>query len=196
MSENYDATWMDYIRPQFNITTSSNSYMSSDLYREYMEHAKHLYQEKPRMGEDLFRIKLKLKKESPEMGYNNGYGDDNRSDAQKIDDAVREAIAKPRREAEIAKRIAAVSALESLKDVAVGTVITFTRKNARGDKKDVTYAALKSADNQWFVTGDGYRSNGDQQSFDSLLAWLTTGDTLAENVQAATKFAPVSAPAV
>lgn len=139
-------------------------------------------------------IPPKISKEKPEMGYNDY--DNNRgrvlSSQEQIDAAVREAIEKPRREAEIAKRVAAVGVLESLKDAKVGTLITFTRQT--GKKEPLTYAALKTADDRWFVTGDGYASNGEPRTFDNLLQWLTTGETLAENVQQATKFEAVSAP--
>jgi hypothetical protein len=133
-------------------------------------------------------------KETSKMGYNdyNNDGRDSRSNQDQIDDAVRERIEKPRREAEIAKRVALVTALESLATAEVGTVIAFVKKL---DKKDFNYAAVKSADDRWSVTGDGRYSNGLTYVWSDLLTNLTTGPDLAENVQVATGFSALQAPA-
>jgi hypothetical protein len=134
-------------------------------------------------------ISPELKKETPEMGYN----DDNRSSQQKIDDAVREQIEAPRREAEIAKRKALVLSLEPLADAKVGTVLVFTRKYAG---TDFTVAVIKTDADVWAMTGDGYNpTRGDRVSFKQLLEYLTTGQAVAENVQVATGFAAPQAPA-
>jgi hypothetical protein len=132
-------------------------------------------------------------KEMPKMGYNDyNDGRDSRSNQDQIDDAVRERIEKPRREAEIAKRVALVTALEPLATAEVGTVIAFVKKF---DKKDFNYAAVKSADDRWSVTGDGLYSNGLTYGWSDLLTNLTTGPNLAKNVQVATSFSALQAPA-
>ncbi len=117
-----------------------------------------------------------------------------RTEAERIDDEVREAIAAPRRAAEIAKRIALVSTLESLANAEVGTVITFSKKLDSSDKTSTTFAAIKVSDDAtWAVTGDGRWSNGQRRSFDSMLEWMTTGPNLVENVQKADSFSDVAA---
>lgn len=136
-------------------------------------------------------IPPKNTEERPEMGSNydperyDNYGNP-KSDQRMIDEAVLEAIAKPRREAEIARRVALVTALEALTDVEVGTVLTFDRKSG---KDNVLYAALKTKDDMWSVTGDGRYSTSD------LIQHLSTGSFPAENIQVADTFTPLAAPA-
>lgn len=135
-------------------------------------------------------IPPETKKEKPIMGYN----DDTRSSQQKIDDAVREAIEKPRREAEIARRVALVASLEPLATAPVGTVLTFERNY--GNETPVLQAAIKAEDDVWNTTYDPYTgSRGERVGFKKLLDMLTTGQYLAENVQVATNFAAPQAPA-
>lgn len=134
-------------------------------------------------------------KENSDMGYNdnldrNGYP---KSSQTLIDEAVREAIEAPRRAAEIAKRVAAVTALTAaFAEAATGALFTFTKKHG---KDDVSFAAFKTGDNRWSVTGDGRYTNGATYTWDELLSYLTVGSDLAENVQLATAFSPLDASA-
>lgn len=96
---------------------------------------------------------------------------------QEIDDAVREAIEKPKREAEIAKRVAAVQALTP-DTYDVGTVIKFKRQYG---KTTYTFAALKVEGDKWFVTGSTLVSSAGW-NWTNLVEWMTTGENLVTDV--------------
>jgi hypothetical protein len=135
-------------------------------------------------------------KEMPKMNYNNNDSDDDRRSAQqKIDDLVREQIEAPRIAAEVAKRVALVTSLEPLADAPIGTVLVFSRTYNNGGNTTYVSAVIKADVDVWAMTGDGYNSaRGDRVGFKQLLGYLTTGQTLAENVQVATGFAAPQAP--
>lgn len=103
------------------------------------------------------------------------------NDQQAIDDQVKEAIAAPRRAAEVARRVEAVHALDVLADAEVGTVLRFRRTYS---KKEYTYAAIKVADNSWYVTGNSTVHSG-SYVWEGLLEWMTTGENLVHEVQVA-----------
>lgn len=205
MEENYFGTGFDPLWSSYGPIKFEKSPYEAELRTEYEGVYRRMgklfeYQAKSRHSETRARllealrqpqggIPPELKKEKPEMGYN----DDNRSSQQKIDDAVREAIEAPRREAEIAKRKALVLSLEPLADAKVGTVLVFTRTYAG---TDFIVAVIKTDTDVWAMTGDGYNSTrGDRVNFKQLLEYLTTGQATAQNVQVATGFAAPEAPA-
>jgi hypothetical protein len=102
-----------------------------------------------------------------------------------IDAEVKERIAKPKREAEVARRVEAVGKLEVLGTAAVGTAITFTRKLG---SINYSYAALKYADDAWAVTGNGSGLGIGPVTWEALLTWMTTGPALVSDVKVATAF--------
>lgn len=185
----YDLGYLQYPSSHSHtIVTSSNTSSYDQFRREFREELRSRYQERPQMGDVLSQLlKAKAKKEKPEMGYNDYDNRDRRSSQEKIDDAVREAIEAPRRAAEIERRVAAVTALEPVLALPVGSVFTFNKKYD-GAKDETTFAAIKTADNVWAVTGDGRYSNGQRYSVSDLMHFLTTGTDLATAVKTASKF--------
>jgi hypothetical protein len=168
-------------QPKPHLPYVTTSYNIKDLFRQLRD------MRIPMTGNRMF---LAPEKEKEPMGSN--YDNDGRSNQQKIDDAVREEIEAPRRAAEIAKRVAAVKALEPIVAGAVGTVVTFNKKLDRGDKTSYAYAAIKVSDDAWALTGDGQYTNGNRLNSKDFLSHLVTGPNAAEDVQAATEFAPVA----
>lgn len=196
MSDNYDATWYDYSRDQvtrygdhnhtinynsgerlvYTTTTPESNRLMYEMIRKlsYPPDTK-LHKKLPYPGGTP---KSPSDKETTDMSTNGL----NRDDLYAIDEAVREAIAAPKRAAEIAARKAAVEALGVEDKYEVGTVLTFDRESS----KTVTHShvALKTADG-WYATGGRLTGNG-VQSWDNLLHWMTTGENLVSNVAIST----------
>jgi len=169
VEENFDSLWMYEPQPRygggyFTITTSSNThrlttneYVEHSPYSEFMDHM----------------ITTKLKKEKSPVPAA-------KTKQQEIDDAVREAIEKPKREAEIARRVAAVEKIaENTHEV--GTVLRWKRKLGKGNHNYV-YAAIKAGDDKWYVTGSQMVStNG--WTWEVLVEWMTTGEHLVTDLE-------------
>jgi len=111
----------------------------------------------------------------------------NTAEQQEIDEAVREAIEKPRREAEIAKRVAAIQAIGTDDTHEVGAVMRWKRKYG---KTVYAYAAIKTADEKWYVTGSQTTSAGGY-TWDKLVEWMTTGENLITDLEIASGWNPV-----
>lgn len=187
MSESWDPTWYDYDRLRYE----------DEIYwkQPYPQQKKLQVTLPPQTIADIVQLKQKLisqaqtLKETPPMGTN--FSD---NDQYMIDNAVREAIEKPRREAEIALRVGAVQTLSPmLEDADPGTVIRFVRTYS---KRPYTYAAIKvvRSENEepvWYVTGSA-ATRADTYTTETLLRWMTTGDSLVSDVQIATEFADVT----
>jgi hypothetical protein len=117
-------------------------------------------------------------------------GNDNKSskakekeltEQEQIDAEVREAIAAPRRKAEVERRTTALEALGFKDAHSVGTVIRWKRKLG---KNVYTYAAIKTSEDQWFVTGSKtVRTSG--WTWEALTEHMVTGETIAEDVRVA-----------
>lgn len=119
-----------------------------------------------------------------------------KTDQQLIDDAVKEAIARPIREAEIANRIGAVHALtDALTNAPAGTVVRFQRKFA-GSDKTYSYVAFRvavddnSSHDRWYLTGD--YCDESRYSTEGLITWMTTTAPLVTDVQIAVEFDPIT----
>lgn len=123
---------------------------------------------------------------------------DHRSNQDKIDDAVKEAIEKPRREAEIARRVAAVGAFTAaLEGAESGTVVVLDRKSGRRTDKYVALLAPATRESErngsepaqkWHVTGNQGALTSYGWTFAEFLNWATTGEHLVENVRVAGEF--------
>lgn len=113
-------------------------------------------------------------------------------DQKEINDAVREAIAAPVKEREIAVRTAAVKALLPLAESEVGTVLTFQRAISRkADAHVYTHVAIKSSADEWFATG-GSLTGSYAYTWDSLLHWMLEGEVIVSNVKVAKTFTDVT----
>jgi hypothetical protein len=101
------------------------------------------------------------------------------TEQEEIDAAVREAIEKPRREREIARRVEAVTTLdELLAGTEDGTVLRFKRTHGT---QVYDYAALKAGDSKWYVTGSvGVDRHG--YTTERLVEWMTTGPTMVHDL--------------
>jgi len=206
VSENYDSTWYDYDRDVRDLyarygtniqggnysyvttVSSSNSYMYEmirDQYIRYGEHEKKL--PPPLFPPSKSTKKQPSDKEPKDMASTYGLS---RDDQYEIDHAVREAIAAPKKIAEIATRKAAVEALGVEDNRPVGTVITFKRVVG---KNTYMHVGIKADDEKWYVTGGQLTGNG-SQSWDNLLQWMTTGENLVSDVQVSVSgsFTPVT----
>lgn len=210
MFENYDTTWYDYDRlidetTVFRQMVGLRQHMSRlDMHDNQTQKYDQMtagrrfgkteaYLRERRECDELRWLKAKLDKydnqaqktEEIPVGNNDQYI---------IDQAVIEAIAKPIRDAEIANRVGAVQTLAPvLEDAPPGTVIRFTRTY---NKKIYTYASIKVVRDEgeepsWYVTGP-VAILGDAHSTETLLRWMTTGDTVVSNVQVAAEFTDVT----
>jgi hypothetical protein len=110
------------------------------------------------------------------------------SEREQIDAEVREAIAAPRRAREIALRIAAVTAIGIDDAHEVGTVMRFKRKYGANV---YTYAAIKTGEDKWYVTGSNtVVSSG--YTWEGLTEWMTTGENLITDLQISDTWTQVS----
>jgi len=197
-NENYDSTWYPYEKygreeevlryGEKNINVPGNwtySAAHTDLFRTYTNFVMYSPAEKGRFSTGPKPPfpggkTSDTEKENPAMGSNYGLSYD---DQHQIDEEVREAIAAPKRAAEVANRKAAVEALGVEDTYEVGTVLTFDRAAS----KTVTHShvALKTDAETWLATGGRLTGNG-SQSWNGLLTWMTTGDVLVSNVAIST----------
>ena len=194
MTENYDATWYDYAEIKTmgsHYTTFVRSFAQLGRMDGEKSPSPALYSKNVRdkIREYLDNHPDFFTKETTEMSFNT-------DDQYEIDRAVREAIDKPRREAEVALRVGAVNALSPmLEDAEPGTVIRFTR-TFNGNKRIFSYAGIKVQDSEdgqpiWYVTGTQNTRSG-WYTTEDLLRWMTTGDKLVSDVQVATEFTDVT----
>jgi len=109
------------------------------------------------------------------------------SEQQQIDAEVREAIARPRREREIALRIAAVTAIGIDDNHEAGTVMRFKRKFGTNV---YTYAVIKAENGMWYMTGAN--SSHSPYTWESLTEWMTTGENLITELQISDTWTKVS----
>lgn len=134
------------------------------------------------------RVSKKPKtKEKPNMGSYDNNGQYQRTSAEQIDDAVREALEAPRRLREIERRTNAIAALGVLETSEVGSAVTFTRK--RNKTTTDHFVGLKVEDDKWIVSGtQGNVSGSYGFTWETFLQWLTTGEYLVEGVRVADTF--------
>lgn len=135
----------------------------------------------PSSGNTPLPPELLPTKEKPQM----------ETDSDMINAAVREAIAKPRREAEIAKRVAAVEAIGVEDNHEIGTVLRWKRKEC---KVVSTYVAVKIFEDRWFSTGgQGINNTGYTQvrTWEALTEWMTTGENLVEELEIAASWTTI-----
>ncbi|HEY6019054.1 MAG TPA: hypothetical protein VIY48_03915 [Candidatus Paceibacterota bacterium] len=168
--EDYSATWLPY--------TSANTATSSYWPTRYSSHH-HTYVYNTDtirysnsdliMADHIANLPLK---ETPEV-----------SDKQsQIDEEVKAALEKPRREAEVQRRVELAAAIGATDKHEVGTVLRWTRKH--GDK-DYFYVAIKGSNDKWYVSGQVH-VNRSGYTWDELVEWMITGVTTVENVEVAT----------
>ncbi len=204
MSEDYSATWLEYSQALI----SPAKLLENKIYDAHAEQLRrNIYEEalrqrpldqyvpgslrrpfkdnKSLFGHPATPIKTESNKQEKTVYP--------KTDQQIIDDEVREAIEKPRREAEVAKRVAAVTALAALENAEDGTIIRFRRRFGGKNGRVYNYAALlvtakRDGENEvWYLTGN-YSSDRAGYTFEQLLSWMTTGENLVEDVQVATSF--------
>lgn len=184
MGENYDATWLPTLnegslrsarkslREMEELYRSGGRFFPSDSIRPYSSGKKISYSD---YGIPIASMMTKKEEKTPV----------NSTDQAEIDAAVREALAKPKREAEIAKRVAAVEAIGTEDTHEIGTVLKWDRKMQPGSKmKPYVYVAVKIGDDCWYVTGTTTIKIG-AYKWEELLEWMITGSTLVENLQVA-----------
>ena len=113
---------------------------------------------------------------------------------ERIDAAVLEELGREKREAEerrveeeIKQRTDLAKQLGNDDDYAFGTVIKFNRRFGRDNEfeqsKSYTYAALKTGNGKWYVTGDN--SIPMARDWSKLVKWMTTGEGTVENISIA-----------
>lgn len=158
MIENYDSLWL-YNPPQ--LTTHSNTF--------YYQYRYPLPTDQVAVVADGI-FNFQPPEETPVPAA--------KTKQQEIDAAVREALEKPKREAEISKRVAAVEKLaeDTYED---GTVLKWKRKIG---KTEYVYAAIKVGEDKWFVTGSQMVSSGGW-TWAGLVEWMTTGENLIHDLQ-------------
>lgn len=156
--ENYDSLWL-YNPPQ--LTTHSNTFYYQYRYPMPIDQV-------AVVADGIFNFQPPEETPVPAA----------KTKQQEIDDAVREALEKPKREAEIAKRIAAVEKLTAL-TFEIGTVVKWKRQHG---KNDYTYAAIKATEDKWFVTGSNMVSV-EGRTWEKLIEWMTTGENLIHDLQ-------------
>lgn len=113
-----------------------------------------------------------------------------------IDRSFREALEKPKIEAEqqrqqteVSRRIELAGKFKTNDEYEFGTVLRWTRKLGKDTEHtkatEYRYVAIKAADGKWYVSGQHQvRSSG--WKLDDLIEWMLTGETTIENLQIAT----------
>lgn len=118
-----------------------------------------------------------------------------------INELVREALEKPRREAEEARRVAEVNRRVELAEKIgednydFGTVLRWTRRFGEDTEHtksiEYRYAAIKTGDGKWYVTGQQQmRTNG--WKWYALVEWMVTGVGTVENLEVASAWNPIA----
>jgi hypothetical protein len=192
VEESYDSTWYDYdsgfsryIPIESLLEKAERSRERDEIRRKFFEGipSKIPSPKTPLPNELKPGIATKLKKLEMEIAPVADIYATSVQDQREIDAAVREAIAKPRREAEIAARVAAVEKLGVEDKHEVGTVLRFKRASGKhASALEHTFVAVKIDDDSWLVTGGDQTGSGDQ-SWDNLLQWMTTGRVMVTNVE-------------
>lgn len=158
--EDYSATWLPY--------TSTSSYWPT---RYSSHHHTYVYNtDTIRYNSDLIMAMAdSISKEKPVV---------NNKQSQ-IDEEVKVALEKPRREAEIKRRVEMAETIGVNDKYENGTVLKWTRKIG---SKDYYYAAIKANDGKWYVTG-AYVMSG--YTWEALVESMITGENTVENLQVA-----------
>jgi hypothetical protein len=165
----------------------SNSPVTKDQYRRILMEEVAFYPKQP-FRRDLYETTPKPREEEDISAMNIDF---NSSDQRQIDEAVREAIMKPLREAEMAKRVAAVKAIGDLSEHPTGTVLRWQREE--NNKQTTLYVAVKAAENSWLVvTAMPERESYTYPRTDAtLVEFLTSGPNMAQNLQVADSFTDI-----
>lgn len=162
--EDYSATWLPY--------TSTSSYWPT---RYSSHHHTYVYNTDTIrysnsdliMADHMANLPLK---ETPEVS----------NKQSQIDEEVKAALEKPRREAEIKRRVEMAEIIGVSDKHENGTVLRWTRKLGN---KDYYCAAIKANDGKWYATG-AYVVSG--YTWEALVESMITGENTVENLQVAT----------
>lgn len=106
---------------------------------------------------------------------------DVKTEQQMIDEAVQEAVSKPRREAEVAKRLEAIEKIGAVDYHNEGATLRWKRKVG---EETHTFVAVKTGPNQWLVAGTKLvKSEG--WTWESLVKWMIQGENIVFDLMVA-----------